>query len=195
MSIQGPSQSDHSPLELSPSFSSECIDIASSIDSPSFCCQNNFALAVDGDNTFHCMCVSDSRADPGRCNTFALTAAHNDCRPESYLVTRTRFFLAMCLSIICIVFVFLLLLSGDIESNTGPSENKREASGEPGGNPPQNKKRKGEKVDSEDDIDFTMIHSAEQPLRYKVPECNKTMLPVGVKKETLSMGSKERKEG
>ena len=168
LSIQGPSQSDPSPLEFSPRFSSECIDIAPSIKSPSFCCQNNFALAVDGDNTFQC--VSDSRADPGRCNTFALTAAHNDCRPESYLVTLTRFFLAMCLSIICIV----LLLSGDIESNPGPSENKREASGEPGGNPPQNKKRKGEKVDSEDDIDFTVIHPAEQPLRNKVPECNNT---------------------
>ena len=37
-----------------------------------------------------------------------------------------------------------------------------------------------------------MIHPAEQPLRYKVPECNKTMLPGGVKNEALSMGSKKR---
>ena len=52
-------------------------------------------------------------ADSGRYNTFARTTAHNDCRPESYLVTRTRFFLVMCLSIICIVYVSLLLLAGD----------------------------------------------------------------------------------
>ena len=83
-------------------------------------------------------------------------------------VTHTRFFLVMCLSIICIVYVSLLLLAGDIESNPGPSENKREASGEPGGNPPRNKKRKGEKVDSEEDIDCTVIRLTEQPLTYKV---------------------------
>ena len=69
------------------------------------------------------------------------------------------------------------------ESNPSQSENKREASGEPGGNTPQNKNRKGEKLDSEEDIDFTVICPAGQP---------QTMLPGGVKNEPSSMGSKKR---
>ena len=90
------------------------------------------------------------------------------------------------------MYVSLLLLDGDIESNPGPRENKREASGEPGRNPPQNKKRKGEKVDSEEDIDFTVIRLTERPLAYKVLEGNKTMFPGGVENEAPSMGSKKR---
>ena len=111
-SIHGPSQLDPSPSELSPSFSSECIDIAPIIESHSFCCQNKFALAVDVDNTCRCICASCSGADHGKYNAFALTTAHNDCSPGSYLVTLTQFIL-LCVSIICIVYVSLLLLCGD----------------------------------------------------------------------------------
>ena len=108
LSIHVPSQSDPSPSQLSPSFSSECIAIAPIIESPSFCRQNNFALAVDVDNTFHSMCVSDSCADPGKYNAFALTAAHNDCRPKGYLVSLSHnFLLVVCqLFILCMSFCF-----------------------------------------------------------------------------------------
>ena len=159
LSIQEPLQAESSPSELSPSFSSECIPVAPNIESPSFCCQNNFAFAVDVDNTCHSISLPDSGADPGRYNAFALTTVHNDCRPKSYLVTLSHYFL-LVLSFTYIVYVLLLLLAGDIESNPGPSENKREASGEPTGEPPQNKKRKREKVDSEEEIDFTVWFSA-----------------------------------
>ena len=58
------------------------------------------------------------------------------------------------------------------ESNPSQSENKREQVVSQGGNTPQNKNRKGEKLDSAEDIDFTVICPAEQP---------QTMLPGGVK--------------
>ena len=64
-------------------------------------------------------------------------------------------------------------------------KNKREASGEPGGNTPQNKNRKGEKLDSEEDIDFTVICPAEQP---------QTMLPGGVKNEPSPWDRKREEE-
>ena len=161
LSIQEPLQSESSTSELSSTFSSESIPVAPNIESPSFCCQNNFALEVDVNNTSHCICVPDSRADPGRYNDSALTIVHNDSRPKSYLVTLSHYFL-LVLSFIYIIYVLLLLLAGDIESNPGPSENKREASGDPTGEPPQNKKRKRENVDSENEIDFTVIRQAVQ---------------------------------
>ena len=161
LSIQEPLQSESSPSELSSTFSSESIPVALNIESPSFCCQNNVALEVDVNNTSHCICVPDSHADPGRYNASALTTVHNDCRPKSYLVTLSHYFL-LVLSFIYILLLLLLLLAGDIESNPGPSENKREASGDPTGEPPQNKKRKRENVDSENEIDFTVIHQAVQ---------------------------------
>ena len=113
LSIQEPLQSESSPSELSSTFSSESIPVAPNIESPSFCCQNNFALEVNVNNTSHCICVPDSRADPGRYNASALTTVHNDCRPKSYLVTLSHYFL-LVLSFIYIVYVLLLLLAGDM---------------------------------------------------------------------------------
>ena len=106
LSIQEPLQSESSSSELPPSLSSECIPVAPNIESPSFCCQNNFALAVDADNTSHSMCVPDSRADPGRYNAFALTTVHNDCGPKSYLVTLSHYFLP----VLCMSFILFMLL-------------------------------------------------------------------------------------
>ena len=183
LSIQEPLQSESSPSEWSPSFSSECIPVAPNIESSSFCCQNNVALAVDVNDTSHCICVPDSRADPGRYNAFAPTTVHNDCRPKSYLVTLSHYFLlVLCLLFIYIVYVLLLLLAGDIESNHGPSENKREASGEPTGEPPQNKKRKSDKVDSEEEIYFTVTGPGVQPLT-KIGLEGMIMLSGGVTKK------------
>ena len=94
--------------------------------------------------------------------------------------------------VIYIVYVVVLLLAGDIVSNPGPSENKREASGEPTGELPQNKKRKRAKVDSEE-IDFTMIRSAHNALPNKGHNGSKTMLSDSVKSEAPSyMESKKR---
>ena len=98
LSTQGPSQSDPSPLELLPHFSSECIAIASSIESPSFVVRK-FLPWQGMEITLFIASVYLIVVQIQGGAILLLFQQLVMIVTESYLVTLTRFFV-MCLSII-----------------------------------------------------------------------------------------------